>query len=274
MEVQLTDFENAAFSVFIVLLSRVILSFDLVLYLPLSKVDENLRRAHAKDAVQTQKFFFRKFIAAPDTSNPCEAKALSESNSACAFCGCDSFEEMTLGEIFNGNGTYFPGLIPLIRAYLEYIQCDKFTFRRVNEYLEFISRRANGELLTAAQWMRKFVRNHPSYRFDSVITEDIAYDLMMACKHVGEGKLACSELLGNVVIDPVDPEDAYDRHLVSHLDPSEKQKLIRRYFKQRNPSVSSGSAVGPEAMQQQSGQTGQTGQLEAKQAAADCNGTV
>jgi glutamate--cysteine ligase catalytic subunit len=38
MEVQLTDFENAAFSVFIALVSRVILAFDLVLYIPLSKV--------------------------------------------------------------------------------------------------------------------------------------------------------------------------------------------------------------------------------------------
>ena len=38
MEAQLTDFENAAFTVFIVLLTRVILAFDLVLYTPLSKV--------------------------------------------------------------------------------------------------------------------------------------------------------------------------------------------------------------------------------------------
>lgn len=38
MELQLTDFENAVFSVFIVLVTRVILAFDLALYLPLSKV--------------------------------------------------------------------------------------------------------------------------------------------------------------------------------------------------------------------------------------------
>jgi hypothetical protein len=38
MEAQVTDFENAAFTVFVVLLSRVILSFDLNLYIPLSKV--------------------------------------------------------------------------------------------------------------------------------------------------------------------------------------------------------------------------------------------
>lgn len=38
MEVQITDFENAAFSVFIVLLSRAILSFGLNFYIPISKV--------------------------------------------------------------------------------------------------------------------------------------------------------------------------------------------------------------------------------------------
>lgn len=38
MEVQLTDFENAAFTVFVVLVTRVVLAFDLALYTPLSKV--------------------------------------------------------------------------------------------------------------------------------------------------------------------------------------------------------------------------------------------
>lgn len=37
MEVQPTDFENAAFAVFIVLLSRAILHYGLNLYLPISK---------------------------------------------------------------------------------------------------------------------------------------------------------------------------------------------------------------------------------------------
>ena len=58
MEVQLTDFENAAFTVFIVLASRVILYFDLNLYLPLSKVDENMRRAQTRDALRQKKFWF------------------------------------------------------------------------------------------------------------------------------------------------------------------------------------------------------------------------
>ena len=38
MEVQLTDFENAAYVIFVVLLTRAILSFNLNLYIPISKV--------------------------------------------------------------------------------------------------------------------------------------------------------------------------------------------------------------------------------------------
>ena len=49
MEIQLTDFENAAFTVFVVLLTRIILAFDLHLYIPISKLNENMARAHARD---------------------------------------------------------------------------------------------------------------------------------------------------------------------------------------------------------------------------------
>lgn len=38
MEVQITDFENAAYVVFVVLLTRVILSYRLNLLIPISKV--------------------------------------------------------------------------------------------------------------------------------------------------------------------------------------------------------------------------------------------
>eukprot|EP01035_Chromulina_nebulosa_P016859 gene16859-22346_t len=66
MEVQFTDFENAAFTVFIVLITRVLLAFDLALYIPLSKVDENMDRAHQINAVINNKFFFRKHVAPPE----------------------------------------------------------------------------------------------------------------------------------------------------------------------------------------------------------------
>jgi glutamate--cysteine ligase catalytic subunit len=58
-QVQLTDFENAAFATFVVLITRVILSFNLSLLIPLSKVDENLAAAQKRDAARKEKFYFR-----------------------------------------------------------------------------------------------------------------------------------------------------------------------------------------------------------------------
>ncbi|GAA5847425.1 hypothetical protein JCM9279_000475 [Rhodotorula babjevae] len=72
MEVQLTDYENAAFSVFVVLLTRAIMSLGLNFYLPISKVDENMHRAHQRDAIHTQKFFFRKNLFDPKPGRPCD----------------------------------------------------------------------------------------------------------------------------------------------------------------------------------------------------------
>lgn len=58
MEMQPSDAENAAFVVFVVLVTRVILAFDLNLYIPLSKVDENMKRAHVRDGVNQMKVRF------------------------------------------------------------------------------------------------------------------------------------------------------------------------------------------------------------------------
>ena len=60
MEVQLTDFENAAFVVFIVLMTRLLSAFDLNFYIPLSKIDENMKTAQRRDAILNDKFWFRK----------------------------------------------------------------------------------------------------------------------------------------------------------------------------------------------------------------------
>ena len=64
-----------------------------------------------------------------------------------------------------------------------------------------LHRRANGELMTPATWMRQFVTSHPAYQHDSVINPEVAHDLMVACKEIGEGTRQCPELLGNIVID-------------------------------------------------------------------------
>lgn len=114
MEVQLTDFENAAFSIFIVLLSRAILSFGLNFYIPVSKVDVNMQRAQQRDACRTGRFFFRKQVF-PPRSHSRQASSASRSTSPATSRPTsphriipaegpieDEYEEMTLDEIING----------------------------------------------------------------------------------------------------------------------------------------------------------------------------
>ncbi|XP_014785543.1 glutamate--cysteine ligase catalytic subunit-like, partial [Octopus bimaculoides] len=62
MEVQLTDFENAAFVVFMLLLTRTIVTFKLNLLIPITKVDDNFKPAQKPDAINKEKFHFRKDI--------------------------------------------------------------------------------------------------------------------------------------------------------------------------------------------------------------------
>ena len=213
MELQLTDFENAAFTVFIVLLTRVILAFDLNLYIPISRVDANMQRAHSRNSAAKGKFFFRRHLAPLEEGDdgydvkyvsmfskaangevrvtddkPTESSETAELNGADPGVSVhrrnapvapgsseeNSFEEMTMAQIMCGKGDYFPGLIPLIHAYLDHINCDSTTRNRLTLYLDFIERRATGELVTPATWMRNFVRNHSAYKGDSVVSDEIA----------------------------------------------------------------------------------------------------
>lgn len=132
MEVQLTDFENAAFTVFTALLCRVLLSFDLNLYIPLSLVDANFQRARMRQAASKQLFWFRRHVV------PLEATASSAVGSAARPSAGEAASvaaEMSLADILLGTGdaTGFPGLIPLIFTYLDAIKCDAATRELVDQ---------------------------------------------------------------------------------------------------------------------------------------------
>lgn len=229
MEIQITDFENAAFSVFLVLVTRAILSFDLNFYIPISKVTENMQTAHARDAVLNERFYFRKrpLPSRPHRHSPATSISVSAavngriSGSSTPRNGIsrppsplgpveDEYELMTIDEIINGqqqrqhqqnhhqeneiNGDSdseysFPGLIPLVETYLNSINIDVETRCGLARYLDLIRRRASGELWTAARWIRHFVRDHAEYARDSVVTEGICYDLIKAVEGITQGEM-------------------------------------------------------------------------------------
>lgn len=137
-----------------------------------------------------------------------------------------AFLHCSLDEIINGKTDEFPGLLPLIEVYLKGMNLEFDTRseeegrwivgkkdlnvfsaihltvsttgliadffhslprRRLNRYLTFISQRASGHLLTAAQWMRKFIRSHADYKFDSVVSDSITYDLVERIRQLNKG---------------------------------------------------------------------------------------
>lgn len=213
MEIQVTDFENAAFSVFMVLVTRAILSFDLNLYIPILKVDENMERAHAVDAVLKEKFYFRRnpFPLRPSRANTVfagvddglgngQSRPGSAMPSRCGSPGIpveDEYEEMSIDEIVNGSPDGdFPGLIPIVESYLDSVNVDVETRCQLATYLELISKRASGELDTTARWIRNLVDAHPRYKHDSTIDDEITHDLIGAVIAIGEREAAGKNFAG------------------------------------------------------------------------------
>lgn len=221
MEIQITDFENAAFSVFMVLITRAILSFDLNLYIPIPRTTENMETAHARDALHNRKFYFRKdpfsHRLRQQQQNPTAATSRNETPTNGATTppsgsGSGSaspsppphveseYELMTIADIING-GSSFPGLIPLVETYLDSVNVDVETRCALAKYLDLIRRRADGRLWTNAAWIRDFVARHPDYAHDSVVSEKVEYDLVRAVEEVAaheageDGRGVGSEML-------------------------------------------------------------------------------
>jgi len=188
-EVQLTDFENAAYCCFVVLLTRVIVSYKLTFLSPISKVNENMKRAQTRDAVLHQKLHFRSKLA------NCDAPPEANQGSTTKAPSLET-TEMTINEIINGDGKEFPGLIPLIRQFLDGADVDVDTRCTITQYLNFIQKRASGEICTLARWMRDFVQKHPDYKHDSYVPDSTNYDMMLFMDEISKGTKHCQKLLG------------------------------------------------------------------------------
>lgn len=226
-ELQFTDFENAAVVCFVVLVTRVILSFRYNLLIPISKVsrekldcnleasyhsricpfkvDENMKRAQKRDAVLTQKFFFRTNIT-----------------TTCANHKAPIIAEMTVNQIINGDPDLdYPGLLPLVRSSLllsgffspfsdsshcalqihEFLrdqEIDTATMCTLSNYWKLIKQRASGQLKTNARFMRDFVLSHPDYKQDSVVGPTVNYDLIKAVVAMQTEEASDADLLGGL----------------------------------------------------------------------------
>jgi len=169
------------FSYFI---AEMIIKREYNLYIPISLVDENFKRAQVRDATLTQKFWFRKDI---NKESP------------------DEYIELSLDEILHGKSEdHFIGLLNLIYEFCkeEYgvdIQGEwakkkedpEFQASKLAEnmkYFEILSKRVKGKSPTIAAWIRNFVLKHPKYEKDSVVNAEIAADLINAMTAISDNE--------------------------------------------------------------------------------------
>ncbi|KAF2403135.1 GCS-domain-containing protein [Trichodelitschia bisporula] len=153
MEVQMRDWENAGLLVFVALLTRVLMKQGLDLAIPLPQVRENMRRAQRRDAVRSERFWWSG--------------------------GRDGVRELGIREIVLG-GEGWVGLLPLVRGYLDEERVEGEERAHLERYLDFIGRRASGDEKTAARWIRNFVQAHPGYKGDSLVSDEVCFDLLRA----------------------------------------------------------------------------------------------
>ncbi|XP_063713193.1 glutamate--cysteine ligase catalytic subunit-like [Symsagittifera roscoffensis] len=219
IDVQATEFENAAFAVFIVLLSRVILTYDLNLLIPMSKLEENFKNASKRNAVLEGKFWFVNSLKCEDgkccyflgNENAVGAEFFENGTEATVNhsssgnvengellkkCCCD---KMDINTIMNGKPTGecgFKGLIPMLQDYLNGMEdIDVLTRCSLSSYFSLLGKRASGELKTWASWMRQFVQSHPLYKQDSVVTPEMTYDLMWRYNQIITGEIEDQSVL-------------------------------------------------------------------------------
>lgn len=184
MEVQPTDFENAACAIFTVLFVRTLLHLDLNLYIPINKFDDNMATAHIRDAVLKGNFHWRRNVF-PSSSPTSSTPHTPENAAAAAEKGeeneGDELTLLTINEIINGSSIKeFPGLIPLIQTYLS---ANTQTYptpaiAKIKEYLSLISKRASGQIPTTARSIRNYVHRQESYHRDSRVSGEVLWGLL------------------------------------------------------------------------------------------------
>lgn len=191
MESQLTDKDNAAFAIFAYLLSRAIVTLNLNFYIPIDKVGESMEFVKERDAVRQRKMWFRRagWLSGSHTVRPSRSMCKEELHVNLDNRSEDKdFALMTADQIFNGesdpNG--FPGLVAVVRYYLDQSKMLPAEQAKIAPYLDLISKRASGENPTPATWMREFVRSHKDYKQDSYVSESVCYEMMKEIVRMNE----------------------------------------------------------------------------------------
>ena len=81
---------------------------------------------------------------------------------------------MTIDEVVNGQN----GLMSYVTKYMSEIKMIDDQRQTINGHIDLIRQRANGSIKTDAALMREFIINHPKYQKDSIVSNEICFDLI------------------------------------------------------------------------------------------------
>ncbi|KAF2834522.1 GCS-domain-containing protein [Patellaria atrata CBS 101060] len=179
METQFTDFENAALSIFLRLLTLALRKSDKDMYVPLRVVYDNMEKAHPRDAVRSSKFLWR-----VDTKEHSGENGAEQRN---GDSGEADVVPMKIDEIFNGSSRH-RGLLDLVYEYMESEGYTSTQRQQLEPYLDLVRGRSDGTLATAARWMREYAQGHEQYRKDSYVNAKICYDIMSEVRSMMNGE--------------------------------------------------------------------------------------
>ena len=158
-------------------------------YIPISAVDQNILRSVKREAVFKEKFFFRRHFygeTARDDAYIPKKRLKRDIQSKRDLFIKNELIELTLEELLIGGENHqgFRGLIQLfVKLNADSLENEskkknENIVEKIWESFDFFLKRSQGKLLTSASLIRKFVRSHSEYQFDSVVEGKVTDDLI------------------------------------------------------------------------------------------------
>ena len=153
-DLQITPFENTAILELIILLYQGIINYDVNFVMPITKVDENFKRAYKMDAIVNEKFFWRingmeNNIRETNWADNLYLKTENKNIPSSIFNKEEdslSIKELTIKEILLGSEEYnYPGLLKLCEKTLDKLYENEEEKKRLKRSLDFMAKRARGK---------------------------------------------------------------------------------------------------------------------------------
>jgi glutamate--cysteine ligase catalytic subunit len=193
-DLQITPYENITMIHLVMILYHIIIKNLYNFVIPITKVDENFEKAYKIDGINTEKFWWRVNCFDKNSINNLNS---TDTNFNYEEDAKKNIKLLSINEIFNGCKEYnYPGILNVIRKDILNDVTDKNKQNELIKFVDFFERKTKGELWTDAKYIRKFVSDHPKYNKDSIITEEINYDLITHLLDIQNGVIKPKELFG------------------------------------------------------------------------------